>query len=78
MDLATIKKLTEKIQKQNGGRRPVPQELHRAILREAKRFYENNRGTATMDEFIAKVSQPGFEPSVFDMYVLKEMMNFDD
>ena len=70
MDLAFIKKLTDRIRKQNGGRRPVPQEMHMALKTEARLFkcYPKK-----MRKFISKISKPGYEPNVFELYILKEI-----
>ena len=73
MDLAHIKKLTDRIRKQNGGRRPVPQEMHMALKREARLF--KYYGPEKMREFISKISKPGYEPSVFELYILKEIID---
>lgn len=78
MDLAQIKKLTDRIRESNGGRRPILQELHRAILREAKSFHWEYHNTDKMRELIAKISKPGYEPTLLELYILKEVMGISE
>jgi hypothetical protein len=79
MDLTRIKKLTENIRKQNGGRRPVPQEMHKALKKTAKDLiYSWLMTPGSKQAFLADLAKPGYEPTLFELYVLREMMGIDE
>ena len=44
-----------------------------ALKREARLF--KYYGPEKMREFISKISKPGYEPSVFELYILKEIID---
>ena len=77
MDLAQLKRLTRRVRKQNEGRRPLPREMHKALEGAADDLIRNI-GEKAKQIFIERISEPGYEPTLFECYVIRRMIEQDE